>query len=640
MNRLQKLFKPIKIGKMNLKNRIVMPAMELGLGVNHFVTDRSKDFYAERARGGVSLIVVGIAAAAYPGPLLPGGIGIYKDEFIPGLRELTDLMHKCGAKIAIQISVLGVLSREEGKLELVGPSDITVDRHSNAPRPRPLTTDEIRKIVGVYGEAAFRAQKAGFDAVELNAIGGTSLISHFLSAYTNKRTDGYGGNIEKRARLLLESIESVKQKVGKDYPLLCRVSGADFIDGGNTLEDTKVVAPMMERAGIHAINVSTGWHESPVPFIQMSVPRANWIYMAEEVKKVVSIPVIGGTRVPDPRLAEQLLAEGRIDLVYIARALIADPEWPKKAKEGRFDEIRPCTACCTCFDCVIDQRSITCSVNARAGREAEYSIKPTKEPKKVFIIGGGPAGMEAARVAAIRGHHVTLADSKEQLGGQLLLAVLPPHKEELGNLTGYLAKQMDKLGVNVGLGKEVSARTVEAARPDVVIIAMGATPIIPNIPGVNGRNVAVATDVLTGHREVGKNVLIVGGGMVGCETAEFLAEKGKKVTILEMLGRIGADIERANRWVIMGRLHNLGIRMERNAKVEEITEKGVRVIRNGNAELFEGDSVVLAVGMEPNRQLAQELEEKVAKLHVIGDSAKPGKIAQAIDSGLQAARVI
>ena len=640
MSRLRILFEPIKIGGMELKNRIVMPAMAIGLGANDMVTDRFNDFYAERARGGVGLIVIGLATPIYPGPFLPGGIGIYKDEFIPGLRKFADLMHKYGAKVAVQISALGILSKEDGSLELVGPSDATVDRHPSAPNPRPLTMDEIKQLVKAYGEAARRAREAGFDAVELNAIAGTSLISHFLSAHTNKRTDGYGGNIQSRARFLLECVEAVNQKAGKAYPLLCRVSGADFMDGGNTLEDTKMVAPIMERAGIHAINVSTGWHESPTPFIQMSVPRANWVYLAEEVKKVVSIPVIGGTRIPDPRLAEQILAEGRVDLVYIARALIADPEWPNKANEGRFDEIRPCTACCTCFDGVIEQRAITCSVNARAGREAEYSIEPTKEPKKALIVGGGPGGMEAARVAAMRGHHVTLADSKDQLGGQLLLAVLPPYKEELGNLTRYLTGQMDKLGVKVRLGEEIDVKAIEKAEPDVVIIATGATPIIPDIPGAKGRNVVKAIDVLTGQKGVGQNVLIVGGGMIGCETAEFLAEKGKKVTILEMLGRMGADIERTNRWVIMGRLRSLGIRMERNAKVEEITERGVIVSRNGSAEFFEGNSVVLAVGMEPNQKLAQELEGGIATVHVVGDSAKPGKIARAIESGLQVARTI
>jgi len=639
MSQLQKLFEPMNIGKMNLKNRLVMPAMMVGLGENDMVSSRFKDFYAERACGGVGLIIIGLATTMYPGPFFPNGIGIYKDEFIPSLHGFTDLIHKCGAKIAIQISALGILPGENGNLELVGPSNVTVERHVNAPKPRPLTIGEISQVVKSYGDAAHRAREAEFDAVEVNAIAGTSLISHFLSGHTNKRTDIYGGDIEKRVQLLLECIENIKQRVGRDYPLLCRVSGADFMDDGNTLEDTKIVAPMIEKAGIHAINVSTGWHESPVPFIQMSVPQANWVYLAEEVKKVVNIPIIGGTRISDPHLAEQILSDGKVDFIYLARALIADPEWPNKARESRFDEIRQCTACCTCFDKAMEQDGITCAVNARAGREAEYNVELTKEPKKVFIIGGGPAGMEAARVAAMRGHHVTLADNKTQLGGQLLVAIIPPHKEELGNLTKYLSRQMDKLGVNVKLGKEVNGKAIANAKPDIVIIATGATPIIPDIPGAKGENVALATDILKSQKEVGQNVLIVGGGMVGCETAEFLAVSGRKVTILEMLGRIGADIERANRWVIMKRLRSLGVKMEKNAKVEEITESGVRIIRDGKAEFFEGGSIVLAVGMESNRKLAQELEGRVAELHLVGDSAAPGKIAQAIENGFRVAQM-
>lgn len=643
MSQLQKLFEPIMIGKMELKNRIVMPAIVsvnvLG-GADDMMTERYKDFYAERARGGAGLIVIGLIPTMYSGPRLIGGVGIYKDEFVPGLRDFTDLMHDCGAKVAIQLSVLQTWVKADGSPETIGPSDVTADRRPDAPKPRPLTIEEIGRVIESYGEGARRAKEAGFDAIEVNAIAGTSLISHFLSAHTNKRRDEYGGSIEKRARLLLESIECIKQKVGKDYPLLCRVSGADFMEGGNSLEDTQIVAPMIERAGIHAINVSTGWHEASVPFIQMSVPRASWVYLAEGVKKVVSIPVIGGTRVPDPRLAEQLLAEGRVDMVYIARALIADPKWSNKAKEGRFDEIRPCIACSHCFDALIEQRGVVCSVNARAGREAEYSIEPTKEPKKVFVIGGGPAGMEAARVAAIRGHNVTLADSKDQLGGQLLVAILPPHKEELNNLTKYLAGQMDKLGVNVKLGEEVTSKTVEEAKPDVVILATGAEPLIPDIPGVKGKNVATAIDVLTGRRKVGENVIVIGGGWIGCETAEFLAEKGKKVTILEMLGRLGTGIGPTMRWVTMGRLRSLGVRMERNTKAEEITGSGVKVRRDGGTEFFEGDSVVLAIGMKSNQKLAEKLKGKVANLHVIGDSSKPATIDEAIKSGLQIARVI
>jgi len=637
MSLIKNLFEPITLGTMEVKNRIVMPAMELGLATEDMVTERFKAFYAERARGGVGLIVVGLAPTLYTGMFPPGGIGIYKDDFIPGFRDFVGLIHHCGAKVAVQISALQLLEKDDGSVELVGPSNISVEKHANAQKPRPLTVDEIKRIIASYGEGARRAKEAGFDAVEVNAIAGTGLCSYFLSAHTNNRTDEYGGNIIKRARFLLEAVESVKHRVGSDYPLLCRLSGADFMQGGNTLEDIQAVAPLLESAGVHALNVSTGWHESPVPFIQMSIPRGKWIYLAEGIKSVVTIPVIGGTRINDPILAEQILTDERVDMVYTARALIADPEWPNKAKAGRLDEIRPCTACCTCFDTVIEMRPVACSVNARAGKESEYKIEPAKKSKKVFVIGGGPSGMEAARIAALRGHHVTLADKSTELGGQLLMAILPPHKEELKGLMSYLADQMKKTGVKTELGRKVDMETIITLRPDVVVVATGAIPLIPDIPGVNRNNVVMALDVLTDKKEVGSNVLVVGGGLVGCEVAEFLVGKGKKVTILEMLGRIGSDIERTNRWVVLGRLKKLGIGMEVNTMVEEVTDNGVKAKRNGNIEFFEGDTVVLAVGMQSDRKLAQELEGKVAQLHVIGDSAKPGKIAQAIESAFTVA---
>jgi len=320
----------------------------------------------------------------------------------------------------------------------------------------------------------------------------------------------------------------------------------------------------------------------------------------------------------------------------MGRPLFADPELPNKAKEGRFDEIRTCIACNQCFAGIETAEGITCSINYRAGREGDYPIKPAPTPKKVIVVGGGPAGMEAARVAALRGHKVTLIEKADKLGGMLRLAAVPPGKGEINEFIRYLSVQMEKLGVKVQLKRKTTAKGILRGKPDAVIVATGGTPLIPDIPGVRRRNVVTALDVLSGRKEVGENVVIVGGGLVGCETAEFLAEKGKRVTIIEMLPRIGNDIIAPNRWVTMQRLRGAGVRMETRAKAEEITKTGVRVARDGKSEFFEADTIVLATGLKPDKSLAQELQGKVASLHVIGDCAEPGKIINAVEQGFLA----
>jgi len=364
------------------------------------------------------------------------------------------------------------------------------------------------------------------------------------------------------------------------------------------------------------------------------------VYIAEEIKKVVNIPVVAAYRINDPILAEEILAQGKADLIGMARPLIADPELPNKAKEGRIEDIRPCIACNNCLDSMMGGTQVTCTVNARVGREAEWTVERAERPKRVFVIGGGPGGMEAAALAARRGHDVTLFEKTGQLGGNLIPASVVSYKQEVSNLTNYLKTQVGKSGVKVRLGQEIGAAFIGRERPDVVIMATGTRPIIPDIPGVRGVNVVTAVQVLNGEKDVGKRVIIVGGGMVGCETAEFLAEKGKEVTILEMLERVGADIGRTVRWIVMGRLRDAGVRMETGTKVVEITGNGVRASRNEELEFFEGDTVVLAVGLEPDKEMAQELEGKVSSLYPIGDCVEARKVIQAIEDGFRVAREI
>ncbi|MFC1990225.1 FAD-dependent oxidoreductase [Chloroflexota bacterium] len=633
MHQLKSLFEPIKVGKLELKNRIVMAAMGLGYCPDGRMTERMINFFSERAKGGVGLIICNLGKVTE------------KDENIQGLRELADAVHAHGAKIAAQLVARTTWAKHGGsKPELVGPSDFAPPRGGRpALPPRPLTIEEIEQMVEEKGEEARRIREAGFDAIQLHANVGTCLASYFISPLTNRRTDRYGGSLENRYRFLLEILDSTQKQVGKDYPIMCRISGTDFLEGGYTLEDSKMAAPMLEKAGISAISVVTGWHEAPVPSFQMGVPQGNFIYLAEEIKKVVNIPVIGGTKVTDPVFADQLIADGKVDLVYMARPLLADAELPNKAREGRFDEIRTCFACGYCFDARRGDGddAVYCAINPQAGREAEYTIEPALKPKRVLIVGGGPAGMEAARVAALRGHHVTLLERKDKLGGNLITAAIPPHKkEDIGHLIKYFSRQMELCGVEVKLNQEAAPEFIEQGKPDVVIVATGASALIPEIQGVKGNNVTTALDVLTGARETGERVVIIGGGMIGCETAEFLAEKGKQVTILEMLGRIGGDIGASYRWVVMQRLRGSGIKMETRMKAEEITSKGVKASRDNSSEFFEGDTVVLAVGLKCNDELFHHLQEKVASLYSIGDCVEPHRVAEAVESGYRVAREI
>ena len=639
MAELKNLFQPIKVGEMELKNRIVFLAVHTSHGADEMVTERLKKFHIERARGGVGLLTTGILMPSTLGRPLPGITGIYHDRFIPGLRQLVDVVHAEGTKIAAQLGLQYYWAREAGApTEEVAPSEVSTRRNS---APRALSAAEIHQIIEEFSDGVRRARDAGFDAVEFHC-GIGYLINRFLSPCSNKRTDHYGGTLENRMRFLLEIIESSKRKAGSDYPLICRISGEEFMEGGHTLEDSKKLAPTLERAGVHCLSIQAGWHECPRPLIHMSVPRGAFVYIAEEIRKVVSIPVVAAYRINDPVLADRIIAEGRADLIGMARPLIADPELPNKAKEGRFDDIRPCIACSHCLDMVMGGMPMACAVNPLVGGEAEYAIEPAKRSKKVFIIGGGPAGMEAAMVAAERGHQVTLFEKGDRLGGNLLLAAVPSYKGEIANLTRYLETQVKKSGAQIRLGAEITAKTVEEAKPEVVIVATGTSARLPDLPGVKGDNVALALDVLGGRKDVGERVIIVGGEMVGCEVADFLAEKGKKVTLLARRERVGDDIGRSSRWVILKRLMDAGVRMETKVDVVEITASGVKGTRKngGESEFFEGDSVVLAVGLSPNRELAEKLQGKVAALYSIGDCVEAQKIAQAIEGGFRVAKEI
>jgi 2,4-dienoyl-CoA reductase (NADPH2) len=636
MPKLKHLLSPIEIGNLKLKNRVEFAPVTDNFGIDDYVTDRMIKFYEDRARGGVGLINIGYFTVNYPHN--PLGIGMYDDKFIPGIRKLTAACHAHGAKVGVELAFEeNYAKRRGGPFEYIGPSDVAT--RAGKARPRALNTAEVEEIVEQFGEAARRAVEGGFDLIHILGSAGYP-IAQFASPLTNRRTDKYGGSFENRLRLHSEIIQSMKTKAGKDVIISWRMGGQDFMPGGNTLDDSVKIAQWLERQGVQVINVTTGWHDSGQPFIQYFVPKANWIFMGERIRKNINIPVIVGTRIVDPIMADKIIGDGRADMIYLARPLIADAELVNKAAGGRFGDIVPCTSCCLCFDAWSRTEPIYCQVNARAGRELELNIARTKKPKKVFVVGGGPGGMEAARVAGLRGHKVTLFEKSDKLGGSLNAAGAPSVKDGIGYFRDYLIKQMKKEGIKVRLNTEVDNAIIEKERPDAVIVATGATPIIPDIAGVTGKNVVFAADVLTGKKSVGNKIVIIGGGMVGCEVADFLhEERGKSdITVLEMLPKVAVDVGPTLRWVVRKRLNEFKIKIKTDARVSEITDKGVKSVCGGATAVFEADTVVIAVGYESYNKLARAIEGKAGvSVRLVGDCDKVARIAEAVESGFRTA---
>jgi len=636
MAELRNLFQPIKIGDMELKNRIVMAPMGTGFGnTDGSVSEQLINYYAERAKGGAGLITIEATSVdALSGKIGPWQLAIDNDRYIPGFAKLTHAIHAGGARASLQLNHGGRYARSSVTgTQPVAPSPIA-SRYTGE-TPRELTTGEIEAIIEKFGDAARRAREAGFDAVELMANTGY-LISQFLSPITNKRTDRFGGDTLGRATFLIEIIKNIRGKLGKTFPISVKHSVDEYMPGGTTIEDSKIIVKAVEEAGASIIHAWAGWHESPIPMLPMSVKRGAFVPLAEAMKEVVNIPVIAVGRINDPRLADQIIGEGRADLVAAGRAFIADPYFAQKAAEGKFEDIRMCIACCRCFDCIMKEKPpIVCTVNPELGREGEGGLKPASVAKRVLIIGGGPAGMEAAIVATLRGHKVMLWEEKGKLGGNLILASVAPYKEEINTFTHYLINQVRKLKIKVELNKKTTAEEVVQLNPDEVIIAAGAVPIIPHIPGVNRSNVVTAIDVLSGKVTVGDRAVVAGGGMIGCEVAEFLASKGKKTTIIEMLDKIAKDIGPTTAWTVRKRIKDAGIQVLTSAKVIAIDDNGVTIDKPDGLQTVAADTVVLAVGLQPDTRPVEMLKTKIdrSRLHVIGDCAQVSKILEAIHGG-------
>ena len=572
-----KLFEPARIGPLELKNRLVMTAMSTRLaGPRGEVTDRLTEYYAVRAAGGVGMVTVEEASIHPQLPHVPNALGVYGNHLLPGLRNLTGRIHDAGARASLQI---GLYFRQavNGFPRFAASADAP-DCGSGCMQ---LTPDEIRYITGLYTDAAIRSREAGFDAVEIHACHGC-ILAEFLSPYWNRRTDGYGGDRSGRFRFALEILEGVRRGLGSGYPVIYRISGSEFHPGGFTPEDGIALSCALERGGVTAINVSGGLgHINHISIPPSDVPRGILLPLARGIKSAVKVPVICGNSLT-PEMAQQAVSEGMTDLVGLGRPLIADPEWPLKVREGRPREIRACIRCNQgCFGGLRDLKTpgLTCLYNPSAGRELERAVHPAAVKRKVAVIGGGPAGCEAARVARLRGHDVLLIEKEGRLGGQFNLAALPPKKDEFTGLAEFYANELPRLGVEVRLNTEATPEMVGMLAVDIIVVATGSTPVVPRMPGTDLPHVTTAQDVLAGKVMIDKSpVAVIGGGATGLETADYLSERGLTVTVIEMLDAPGRDM-----------MPGIGVR---EALLARLVEKKVGILTGHRAMAIEPDAVV------------------------------------------------
>ena len=623
--------------------------METNLGgENGEVTPELIGYWEARAKGGFGLLILENSSIDPMGNVCTHTPVFFDDRHIVGLKQLTDAVHKHGAKMAAQISHSGrqtlpdVIGQQPVSASPVAtPGDFIV--------PRELSVEEIHDLAEKFGDAARRVMDAGFDAVEIHGAHGY-LIAQFMSGYANKRADEFGGSLGNRMRFPLMIIKNVREKVGPDYPVMFRISGDERVPGGRTIQETALVARILEKAGIDIIDVSTAVKASH-QYISSppSVPAGFLLEHAEKVKRAVSIPVIAVGRLNEPALAEYALESGMADLIAIGRGSLADPEFPEKVREGRLDDIAPCIACLQgCYmafpkpgDDAFMKLTTTCLVNPFCCAETRMKIEPAQTPKKVTVAGGGPAGLEAAWIAAAKGHKVTLYEKSEKLGGQLLIASVPPYKHEIAKAIVYFKRMCDVHGVDIKLNTEATEETILADSPDAVIIATGGAPLIPDIEGVENDRVVTAAEILSGSVIPGRKTLVVGGGMVGCETADFLGEQLRDVTIVELLDDVATEEPMQVRPFLMERLSGYGVKILTGTRVLKFTGDGVIAARDGSEITVDGfDTIVLAIGTRSVNTLEATLSGKVPELYVIGDALQARQALQAVEEGAGTALAI
>jgi 2,4-dienoyl-CoA reductase-like NADH-dependent reductase (Old Yellow Enzyme family)/thioredoxin reductase len=634
MERFENLFSEVKIGRVTLRNRIVMPPMVMCYASSEGeINEQVIAHFEARAKGGVGLIIVEASYIHPSGKGFESEVAIDRDTLIPRLHMLTNAVKVNGSAIAIQLYHGGIQAHVD---QPVGPSAIGRKVFPPPRTPRELTTSEVEEMVEYFANAALRAKMSGFDMVEVHGTHGY-LIAEFLSPLTNKRTDKYGVD---RTLFATEIVKRIKEKCGRDFPVIFRLAADEFEEGGITVEYAKEVAKKLEVAGVDAFDVTGGTYDTTdhiIPPVYYD-KQGYFFNQASEIKKVVHVPVISGGMITDPIVADSAIKDGVVDLVFIGRQLIADPEWPNKVREGKVEDIRPCIACEQCIERIFFQEPVNCSVNPLKGFEYKYlseeDIPKAKEKKKVVIVGGGLAGLEAARIAKMRGHDVVLFEESNELGGVLKLVLEEKTKLRIKKLVEWYKSTLKKLNVTIRLNEKVLPETIKKEVPDVVILATGSNPLIPKIPGVE--NATLAEDILSGKAKTGNSVVIIGGGLVGCELALNLATEGKKVTIVEALPQVATGEPILSRMGIINLLTKAKVNILTNAPVIEVYNDGVDITDSlGRRTKLNADTVILSVGRRSriDKDLIESSKSIAKEVYIIGDAKQPRRIIDAIKEG-------
>jgi 2,4-dienoyl-CoA reductase-like NADH-dependent reductase (Old Yellow Enzyme family)/thioredoxin reductase len=628
------LFRPLRLGSLRLPNRVVMTALKLGYAAEDGeVTDRHVAFYVRRAEGGAGLLTTEPLYVQGNGRELPTQLGIDADVLIPGLERLVSAVHRADGRIMAHINHAGRAANPQLVPQGRRVSASAVLCPANQVVPRALSRSEIGEVVAAFAEAARRVREAGFDAIEVPFSHGY-LIHQFLSPHTNRREDEYGGSPENRLRFGGEVLSAVRRTVGRDLPIVVRLNATDYVDGGLTLEDSLSIAKSLSDLDVSALSVTSGTMCESVPFClyPAGTPKAHLLPMAGRMREASGLPVIVAGRIRSPAVAREALVARSTDLVGLGRPLLADPDWVRKAQAGDEEAILLCAACHQgCLAQLRKGQGTHCMFNPLTGRESEIHLRLADAPRRVTVVGGGPAGLEAACVAAQRGHRVSLFEQEDRLGGQLNLAARAPHKEGFLDAIRYLAVMAERAGVDAHLRTRVTADGVIADRPDAVIVATGGTPLTISLPGLDTTRWLLATDALEGAVPVATaSVLVIGGGLTGLEAADLLAAQGKQVTLVEILPEVGADMDPLARSMLLKRLGERRVEIHRNTRVTRLTAGAAIAEQDGRETRFPIETVVLAVGVLANRELADGLQGSGLDYYVIGDALEPRQVPESI----------